>query len=492
MTRYSIEDITLTALGDAVRSQVGETRKEPVPILHTYTKTLASKAKTPVEVNIIECAQMKFKLVNGSNLDKITGGHFFGRNGSLVNFTFYENETFINYDDISKAYTYFTLNIANTSEESCEVTIEASGIDVNGNVTTELVEVPNVLTPIQMAEKINNLPPAPSESALTINDNCIYKFAYNGWNWFIQQYGDKIITKDITNADHMFYCSSTLDEIPFDLNFKPSAASVNIAFIFGDCHNLKSIPKLNGLKPSNGENMLSSCYNLRELDYESIKDIDWSYIENLTSGYYGSRAGTFSNCYSLRSFPMEFLNHTNPVVTYSYSIYYQSFSYCCSLDSIGDLPVIPASWTSNAFANTFAHCYRLCHFTFAPYEGSVNWSKQTIDLTTCGYISNSYNKSYVLNYNSGITADKEIKDDNTYRALKSDPDKFTCSASYSRYDGSSAIKTLRSLPTTTGTGCTIKFKGSAGSASVVGDAINAIPETYIAEAAAKGWTVTFV
>lgn len=148
------------------------------------------------------------------------------------------------------------------------------------------------------------------------------------------------------------------------------------------------------------------------------------------------------------------------------------------------------------FSNVFSNTYRLKNFTFNKEEDgtakSINWTNQTIDLSNnIGYCS-SFGKNYILNYNSGITKDKEVKDDATYQALKNDPDWFTQKVEYSRYNHDSAVNTINSLPdVSAGTGNTIKFKGEAGSATD-GGAINTLTEEEIAVASAKGWTVTLV
>jgi hypothetical protein len=78
------------------------------------------------------------------------------------------------------------------------------------------------------------------EKALTITGDCGYKFATNGWNWFIEQCGDKITTKDITSLSYMFNASSTLTEIPFDINIgKNATAFGNVLCSAGK---LKSVP----------------------------------------------------------------------------------------------------------------------------------------------------------------------------------------------------------------------------------------------------------
>ena len=102
-------------------------------------------------------------------------------------------------------------------------------------------------------------------------------------------------------------------------------------------------------------------------------------------------------------------------------------------------------------------------------------------------------------YNSGITIDKCIYNDETYQALKDDPDNYICGTEaenphyYSRYDKASAIRTINSLPDVSASGGTntIKFKGEAG-LRTDGGAINTMTEEEIAVATAKGWTVSFV
>ena len=160
------------------------------------------------------------------------------------------------------------------------------------------------------------------------------------------------------------------------------------------------------------------------------------------------------------------------------------------------IPYTKATWTSNAFSNTFIYCHRLKNVTFALNNGvpyTVTWKSQVIDLAN--YVGYAYNKNFILDYNSGITADKEVKDDATYQALKNDPDWFTCNVKYSRYNHDSAVNTINTLPDTSaylataGGTNTIKFKGTAG-ALTDGGAINTLTEEEIAVATAKGWTVS--
>jgi hypothetical protein len=164
------------------------------------------------------------------------------------------------------------------------------------------------------------------------------------------------------------------------------------------------------------------------------------------------------------------------------------------LDEINDLVVLPITITSNFFSNTFYYCHRLKDMIFEVNEDgtpkTANWKSQVIDLSSgVGY---AFGTSSILGYNSGITADKEVKDDATYQALKNDLDWFATKIEYSRYNHDSAVNTINSLPDTSAYGTnTIKFKGASGSLTD-GGAINTLTEEEIAVATAKGWTVSFV
>lgn len=336
------------------------------------------------------------------------------------------------------------------------------------------------------------------EEALTITGSCQDRFVQNHWNWFIETYGDKITTNNITHARNMFNYSSELKDIPFEINMN-SESETDMGYMFYTCKNLLNIPKINGAKPSTTEKMFSECVRLRYLP-EDIGDwFDWSYIEARTGAYEGKMSNMFYNCRSLRKVPISLLKHSNPNGNYSSGYLSGAFNACFALDELTNLP-FPcknAKWTASAFSSTFSSCYRLKNITFELQEdGSpfvMNWAYQTIDLSkNIGWVGSAAGDLITLN--SGITADKEVTDDATYQALKDDPDWFTKNEIYSRYNHDSAVATINTLPDTSaisnGTNV-IKFKGTAGSATD-GGAINTLTEEEIAVATAKGWTVQFV
>jgi hypothetical protein len=313
---------------------------------------------------------------------------------------------------------------------------------------------------------------------------------------YIELYGDTITTKNIINANYMFKsCSAT---VPFDINMSKTA-NTDMTGMFTQ-YKGPSVPMVYSAKPKNISSIFSGAENIRNFPEGFGDDWDWSYIDGQTSSYGPNMSSIFKNCHSLRSIPMNLVSHGNPVSSYGYTVFYDMCNCCYALDEIIDLPNPHPNGTYNntaSYANIFSGmltgCFRLKNFTFAEMN-SPNWQNQILYLNTSGWATKAYD---ILNYNSGITADKEVKDDATYQALKDDPDWFTCDVAYSRYNHDSAVRTINSLPDCSaytaekGATNTIKFKGEAGS-KTDGGAINTLTEAEIAVATAKGWTVEFV
>lgn len=336
------------------------------------------------------------------------------------------------------------------------------------------------------------------DEAFVISGTCKY-WDYNGsWDKFITTYANKWSTSNIIDAQYMF-SGSNLETIPFELNFDSDAVD-KIEYMFSSCTKLKELPALNNLKVDGMTNIFYGCNRLKTIPENYADTWNWSYVEGQTSSYSCNMSNMFSYCYSLRSIPMNIIKKGNPYVNYSYSYFYNGFRECYVLDELNNLPIpyTKATWTSNAFSSTFRKCHRLKNITFALLDGQpyvVNWKSQVIELSVdIGY---SDIIAPILNYNSGITEDKKVKDDATYQALKDNPDWFTTNFNYSRYNHDSAVATINTLPDTSaylasgGGTNTIKFKGKNGSATD-GGAINTLTEAEIAVATAKGWTVSLV
>ena len=332
------------------------------------------------------------------------------------------------------------------------------------------------------------------EDAYTFSQNCNYAFANGNWDWFIENYGADVLTQFISNASYMFE-NSQVEEIPFELNFL-STATVNIDGMFSGCSNLKSIPKINGCKPSAIYFLFYDCRNLRELPENFASWFDWSY---LATDACIDASGMFCECRSLRAIPTNIFENVCPDAECWYAYTNLAFAGCFVLDELTGLPIVyNAEWMENAFNMFCNSCYRLKNLTFAmdnnqPYV--KNWANQVIELHyNVGW---GTTVSAFTGYNSGITADKLVKDAATYQALKNDADWFTTSVEYSRYNHDSAVATINSLPDTSaylaanGGTNTITFEGEAGSATD-GGAINTLTQEELAVAAAKGWTVAFM
>lgn len=507
---YSIKDTTLTALGDAVRSKVIGTSELPT----AYVEKEFVRSRKVYSYNLMPDYVKKVKIIGVIDYSKIWGNRETFPSGSggtqglgvvpgVFTSTDYnkiisdenykvvwdgypsniddcpirvEFETFIE----GNTWTFVATKQASNSTEF-EITYTAYGLDENGNEFK--------YTPLEMANIINGLE-IPNIEPIVLTGSQNYGCAGALASQFIKNFGDKVSTKDITNANYMFN-NYTLATIPFDINCKSGATTI-ASYVFSGAINLTTIPNINNCRPSETSYIFTNCYSLRELPDNYGEDWDWSHINTLASQYSGNRNSQFNNCYSLRKIPMTFLQNGNPVVYYSYSIYSGLASYCYCLDEIVDLPNphINASWTSNAFNNTVNCCNRLKEFTFAPMEKAPQWKNQTIDLSSLvGYGTTDM---YIYNYNSGITADKRVINDATYQALKNDPDWWSVDINYSRYNHDSAVNTINSLPDTSAYGTnTIKFKGAAG-AKTDGGAINTLTDAEIAVATAKGWTVSLV
>ena len=336
------------------------------------------------------------------------------------------------------------------------------------------------------------------EKLLKISGDCKYKFAYDNWNWVLEDYGDSITTENIKNTNFMFFDNPNITSIPFDFNFDNSTY-YDYNNMFYSCNNLTQIGNLVNMYPSNMSRIFYQCKNLRVLPNFINLNLDRIY-----SDANGNLSQMFNDCFSLRSIPEELLKrlYTPKATGVGYTVFWNGFFNCYTLNEIKGLNPQTGTINNNIFYGTFDNCLRLKDIIFAKQDdGTVynaNWKSQTIDLSKyVGYTAGTAGLSNIINYNSGITADKEVIDDATYQSLKNDNDWFTRNIAYSRYNHDSAVNTINSLPdtsaylTSSGGTNTIKFKGASGSATD-GGAINTLTEEEIAVATAKGFTVTFV
>lgn len=518
---YSIKKSTLTNIGDALRSKYGETKSAIIQVPYVVSKTstatgpdtmgtsissvysvISIPGATKIEVNLYYSTQTfaKVYVASGEYSSNIPQDIMY-QGGSPNDIA----KTQLTFEDTDVITFYWECSFVGLS--GLGYYAECIGYDVNGNpieveggsYLDKEIEVLNTYSSADVANAIKGLSTTPEP--IVLSGDCDYVCSGAIASSYLTSFGDTVTTKDLGNTNYMFYKSS-LKNIPFILNYNGNGVAYNRTYMFAKCYSLIELPKMTNVCVNNLESMFESCYCLREIPENYFDNWDFSKLAN-TSAYQGSWSRMFLYCYSLRKLPLSMLNYANPKTTNTYSYFYYGFNYCLSLDELVGLSIpYTEDWTSNAFYNTFNYCDRLKRLSFKINEdGSpkvVNWKGQVIDLTLgVGYFSNTINIDKILNYNSGITADKEVIDDATYQALKNDPDWFSGLYQYSRYNHDSAVETINSLPDTSaylataGGTNTIKFKGDSGSLTD-GGAINTLTEEEIAVAAAKGWTVTLV
>ena len=491
---YAVKASTLTTIGDAIRSKVGIVLEEK------FEGMQLSRSSSGITINpnsdgftykyVLDgyidfgsiqdnTCSIKFYIAKNSSIGEILCGSKDSLNGDNPDRLTNEKLPITIITDTPIYIHFFTPYF----DPKFNFNITITPLDENGNDYK--------YTPLEMAEAINEIVTIPN-SAFNISGSCMYKFSYDTWNWFIEVYGDKITTNEITNASYMFSNSENLTEIPFDINLAKSAKTLENTFQF--CNQLKAIPNVVWKEMPTSiikvPFLFGSCcqivtipewfIELAEHNFNTAKSIgSWTDFSPFNS--------LFGNCENIREIPARLMAVLwNPVATGSYYTlcYSKPFTSMYRLDELVNLPFEDVEFTSNQFSSAFGHLQRLKRFTMITNEdGSPvvrKWKSQTWDLTTsCGYGSLG-----------ALGADKEVKDDATYQALKNDPDYWAIDINYSRYNHDSAVETINSLPDTSAYGTnTIKFKGASG-ALTDGGAINTLTEEEIAVATAKGWTVT--
>lgn len=370
------------------------------------------------------------------------------------------------------------------------------------------------------------------EEAFILTGDCSSMFSNNKWKWFINMYGNRITTNNISDASKMFYEANELTSIPFQFDMTTGAridgmfgycsklehieGNIDLgtpstyqdaASVFAGCGKLETVPYIYGLYAGKISYFFAQCYRLREIPEDYFDTWNFS---RLNTNNYASVSSMFNSCYSLRRIPLDGLRtKLAPIATGpTYSLYNNMCTACIALDELVGIPVIStATYTTNAFNDTAKNCSRLKRLTFATNEDGtpivVKWKGQTLDLSTgVGYTSALLFAEYLLDHNPTITADKEVTNLSTYNALKNDDDWYTQNLKYSRYNHDSAVETIYSLPDTSaylaanGGTNTIKFRKEAGK-STDGGAIQDITSeeevgVVVAAATAKGWTVAWV
>lgn len=326
---------------------------------------------------------------------------------------------------------------------------------------------------------------------ITYSEDCSYLFANNRNKWILDNYFDRVKMIDVSTLDSVFLNASKIERTP-EINCQSGSPS-HMAYAFSGCYNLKEIGDINNCKPrQNIRNLFTSCHNLRYLP--NFNNVDFTVFHEYTLAYMYS---IFDCCYSLRSIDKDLLKELwHPKTT---TLYTSTFNKCYVLDEIVGLS--PRSneskaTTSNMFSDTFTECYRVKNIIFDTQENgtpyTAQWKNQTIDLSKyVGWAGAANADRYILNYNSGITAEDEDND------WSNNPNYWSRQFMNSRFNHDSAVEFINSLPDTSAyvaaqnaANNAVKFYTNAGSATP-GGGVNALTEEEIAVAAAKGWSIGY-
>lgn len=350
----------------------------------------------------------------------------------------------------------------------------------------------------QMATAVNELSVGPTDEDLTFTGDLRY-FNYKGrLNKILKKYGNKITYNNVNDFSYAFSFQQQEEELPYVFSGGASnGIRTDLQYMFGSSTKLKKIGELKDIAPSAVNYMFHYCPNLRELP--KMTGWDFSYLHESA---YGNFYYMFNECYSLRKIPPELLKELWGTGTYQNNyVLYENFSYCYALDELRDLPLGDKSltYTSNRWFSPRG-LYHIKDILFEIQEDGTPYTLaqqgMTIEIIKWYGWCPPGDESNLLDYNSGITKDKAVNSAETYQALKNDPDWYSLSADYSRYNRQSAINTIATLPDTSayltanGGTNTIKFPSGLGKLTDAGGVDTLTPEE-IAVATAKGWTVSY-
>lgn len=374
---------------------------------------------------------------------------------------------------------------------------------------------------IPLADGSGNFDFGLTDDELTMDavDNLFY-----GWEWVIDKYGNRIKVRITSQAQSkVFGLGTTKDLNDIKLIDKEPGQSCDIRSMFETYYGKKlPVPIWEGTKPIREiASMFSQCHNLTDTEIKSfLSHFNFSGFVNANIN------NLFNECRSVRNINSILAQlHTqckDYVSDYGGNVSIQSLCRATSVaDELVGLPVpcgdVPYDSQISFWDNIDAiveSASRAKKITFAtktegtPY--TVKWDGKTISLTN--QIGYSTEQNDILSHSSvhGITQEKRVSDATTYEALKNDPDYYVYNQAtqqydgnevsigllYSRYNHTSAVETINSLPdcsaycAETSNTNTITFKKYSG-ALTDGGGINTLTAEEIAVATNKGWTVSF-
>ena len=531
---YSIEDKTLTALGDTMRKYMGnyvgnkdaeiepdvimvldtrefdgEIRKTSPTSSYSYYDYLCNFNNKWKETEYLLC-EIEYETNELNNYDILLTNRM--KSGTLstaltivvikeLQGSINEYKTRPTNTQLTDEY-YLSLRSYKTINGAyCRATVKIWFCDSNQQKL-----VPNCYTLPKAIETIDTIGLAPKITLLGESGNStFYRFNNSGAGVISYQLllnnPNIFSTKNLSNLNQMFR-EVEVEYIPFDINLVDNPPSIIATQMFYLCTELKELPKINGtLRPTDARGIFRHCRFIKAFPDGYFDNWDWSNLHNLTGNK--SWNAFITNMYSLEYLPETLLkNYWGGYASSSSNAYGTLVEGCQHLLECKGLAVSPQTFTSNCFVinSSFKKCYMLDNFTFEVNEDgtpkTANWVNQTIDFynnnNPIGVVLTTDEIDF-LQYSDKTTEANKVIDTATYEAYKGDKYYWTTDINYSRYNHDSAVNTINSLPDCSATGGTntIKFKGQSGALTDAG-AINTLTEEEIAVASAKGWTVTLV
>ena len=345
---------------------------------------------------------------------------------------------------------------------------------------------------------------------------------FDGWGWVLDKYGNRIKVRLSNDTQGFLFgsgCKKDLNAIK--LIEKVPGGDCNMENMFNTYKGKKlPVPIWEGTKPiSVIATMFAYCPNLTDTEIKSF--LSHFNFSSLTNSYFNS---LFNGCQSVRNIN-SILAQLHAQCKDFVGGYIGMYSLCYRTSVADEIVGIPVPGGDVAYnlqkvpnsiglESIVDYASRAKRITFAtktdgtPY--TVKWGGIELSLTNeVGYITA---EKYILDYSSvhGITREKKVSDAATYEALKNDPDYYVYNQGsqsydgkvvyigllYSRYNHTSAVETINSLPdcsaycAETNKTNTIKFKKYSG-ALTDGGGVNTLTAEEIAVATNKGWTVAF-
>ena len=316
MAKKLYEERNIQDIADAIREKTGETRIDDV-LVDTYVYKTTNIDDFDSELTLGAAFGLEEVVVTAKNAVSLVVKYVLKAFSGVILKDFWINEK--NYRSQSANGSIYEIPIEGNqvklkcgnvySGDSNGLYAEVYAYDSNGNrvgiASGTKEEVPNTFKVSEMGDAIRTIGGGLPEEAFKLTGNCQQRFIYDGWAWFINEFGTRVTTENITSMFQMYTQAKTITNIPYIHNIN----GTDLASAFSNCNYLSTCPKIRGnLKWTTStkiSSVLEQCHRLR--DAEDLFEPDmlegFSNIK-VTSAYSTPNVNSvFSTCQSLRTVP---------------------------------------------------------------------------------------------------------------------------------------------------------------------------------------------